>query len=126
AGRSVRDQTDLERFCLSEELGLSNRQKSPPIEGVRGVRDELAKENLLVAIQRVNDQAEDLADFGLELVTRGHDRGREKFARARSCQALPERPHAPAPARRSGAREAPGSAWTGRAPRGARAIQSPH
>jgi hypothetical protein len=36
------------------------------VEGVRGVRYQLPKEDLRMGIKRVNDQVQELVDFGLE------------------------------------------------------------
>ncbi len=40
------------------------------VERVGGVGDELAEEDLRVRVERVDDQLEELADFGLELLFR--------------------------------------------------------
>ena len=48
--------------------GLGQRAEAQLVERVGGVRDQLAEEDLLVRVERVDDEAEDLGDLGLELV----------------------------------------------------------
>ena len=58
----VGDDADLERRsspAISD--GLGERAEAQLVERVGGVRDELAEEDLLVAVERVDDQVEDLA-----------------------------------------------------------------
>jgi hypothetical protein len=40
------------------------------VEGVRGVADELAEEDLGVRVEGVDDELKELGDFGLELLFR--------------------------------------------------------
>ena len=49
-----------------EERGVAHRLEPQPVGGIRRVRDELAQENLLVAVQGVNHQVQELRDLGLE------------------------------------------------------------
>ena len=46
--------------------GLSQRGVAQPVAGVGRVRDQLAQEDLLLAVQRVRDDIEEAADFRLE------------------------------------------------------------
>ena len=49
-----------------EERGVGHRLEPQLVGGIRGVRDELAQEDLLVAVQGVNHQVQELRDLGLE------------------------------------------------------------
>ena len=51
---------------LVEQRVLLERREPQLVEGVRRVRHELAKEDLLVRVERVNDDVEELAGLGLE------------------------------------------------------------
>ena len=53
------------------ELGLRQGAEAKLVERVRSVRDELAKENLLVAVEGVDHQVKDLAHLGLKGVGDG-------------------------------------------------------
>ena len=57
---------DAEFRILRQQFGSRERFEAELVGGVRCVRDQLAQENLLVAVQGVNHQLQELADFGLE------------------------------------------------------------
>jgi hypothetical protein len=48
------------------QLGLVDRLEAQLVARVRRVRDQLAKEDLLVGVQRMGDEVQDLLDLGLE------------------------------------------------------------
>ena len=50
-----------------EERGIAHRLEPQLVGGIRGIRDELAQEDLLVAVQGVDHQVQELRDLGLEL-----------------------------------------------------------
>ena len=49
-----------------EERGIAHRLEPQLVGGIRGVRHELAQEDLLVAVQGVNHQVQELRDLSLE------------------------------------------------------------
>jgi len=55
--QAVRLEMDLE-FMLRFQLWIRERFEANPVEGVRGVRDQLPKENLLIRVEGVNHQVE--------------------------------------------------------------------
>ena len=55
----------IARVALGKR-GLSQRGVAQPVAGVGRVRDQLAQEDLLLAIERVRDDIEEAADFRLE------------------------------------------------------------
>ena len=57
---------DLQRALGLGELGVREQLEPEPVDGVGGVRDQLAEEDLLVAVQRMHHQVQDLDHFGLE------------------------------------------------------------
>ena len=62
----VGDDADLERGLLPEQLGLGHGAEAQLVQRVGRVGDQLAQEDLLVAIERVDDQVEQLIDLSLE------------------------------------------------------------
>jgi hypothetical protein len=64
----------MERVCFSSSSSRSMRfiglvgegQVTELIERIRGVGDELAQEDLRMRVERVDDQLEQLIDFGLK------------------------------------------------------------
>ena len=72
-GLAVWLQTDLERMSLRRQRSLADRLEPEPIQGIRGVRDQLAQEDLLVGVQRVDDNVEELTRLSSELVRLRHD-----------------------------------------------------
>ena len=48
------------------ELGRGERLEPQPVERVGGVGDQLAEEDLLVRVERVDDDVEELFRFGLK------------------------------------------------------------
>ena len=64
--RGVRGQRDRQRI-RAQQLRLGERLEAQLLAGIGGVRDQLAQENFLVRIQRMNHQAQHLLGFGLEL-----------------------------------------------------------
>ena len=50
----------------SNSAGVGQRLEAQLVAGVGGVRDQLAQEDLLVAVQGVDHQVQQLLDFGLE------------------------------------------------------------
>ena len=57
---------DLQRPLVAGRFGPGHQLQAQPVDGVRGVGDQLAQEDLLVAVQRVHHQIEDLDDLSLE------------------------------------------------------------
>jgi hypothetical protein len=60
-----RDQ-DLQQRVIAQKLGLREARVAQPVAGVRCVRDQLAQKDLAMLVERVDDQIENPADFGLE------------------------------------------------------------
>ena len=56
----------LRSGVVLEQRGVGERLEAQLVAGVRGVGDQLAQEDLLVAVQRVDHQVEELLDLGLE------------------------------------------------------------
>src|SRR5262249_14537543 len=54
------------RILVLPQSWLGERLEAQPVDGVGGVGDQLAQEDLLVAVQRVDHQVQDLNDLGLE------------------------------------------------------------
>ena len=59
------------RSLGTEQLRLGDGAEPELVERIGGVRDQLAEEDLLVRVQRVDDEGEDPADLGLKAVL-GH------------------------------------------------------
>ncbi len=57
---------DPQRAVGVGKFGLREQFQAEPVDRVRGVRDQLAQEDLLVAVQRVDHQVQDLDDLRLE------------------------------------------------------------
>ena len=70
AGGLVGDQPDLELRVARQQLRLAQAGVAQPVAGVRGVRDQLAQEDLAVLVERVDDQVEDPPDLGFERLHR--------------------------------------------------------
>ena len=66
AGRCVRDDADLQDLSVVQQSWLFQCCETSLVERVGGVRNQLAQEDLLVAVQGVDHQIEDLADLGLK------------------------------------------------------------
>eukprot|EP01137_Pigoraptor_chileana_P011499 Opistho-2@62467 len=62
----VGDDRDLKVLARVKLRGVREALIADLVEGVRCVRDELTKENLLVAVERVDDEAHKLSNLGLE------------------------------------------------------------
>ena len=58
---------DLEFFVGADESLLGQRAVLDAIDGIRRVGDQLAKKDLAVAVERIDDQVQDATDVGLEL-----------------------------------------------------------
>ena len=69
AGLVVGGDADL---ALAGELGVRQGQETPLVEGVGGIGDQLAQEDLAVGVDRVDHHVEEFFDFGLELHMFGH------------------------------------------------------
>ena len=69
-GARVGVHVDLNRQVriLFQQGGLGQRLEAQLVAGVRRVRDELAEEDLLVRVERMDHQIEELAGLGLEFV----------------------------------------------------------
>ena len=65
-GVFVEADPDPQRPLGLGQLGLREQLEPEPVDGVRGVRDQLAEEDLLVAVQGMHHQVQDLDHFGLE------------------------------------------------------------
>jgi hypothetical protein len=66
AGVLVVADPDLRLFVAFVEFRVSVRFQPQPVDRVGGVRDQLAQEDLFVAVERVGHEVEQLADLGLE------------------------------------------------------------
>ena len=64
--RRVVADPDLQRAVGFGHFGLGQQLQPQPVDRVRSVRDQLAQEDLLVAVQRMDHQIQDLDHFGLE------------------------------------------------------------
>ena len=62
---------DLEVRLARHQVGLREREETQLVVGVRGVRDELAQEDLAVAVERVDHELQELTHLGLEAVLFG-------------------------------------------------------
>ena len=67
AGLLVGDQLDLPVAPLRVDGRVGERQIAGLVDGVAGVGDQLAQEDLLVRVEGMDHQVEDLVDLGLEL-----------------------------------------------------------
>ncbi len=65
-GRLVEGDADLELAIAFEQGGIGHRLEAQLVARVGGVGDQLAQENLLVAVQGVDHQVQQLLDLGLE------------------------------------------------------------
>ena len=68
AGAGVGHEPDLE-LGRGREVGTAQRLEAQLVERVRGIGDELAKEDVLVRVEGVDHEVQQLPDFGLERVT---------------------------------------------------------
>jgi hypothetical protein len=66
AALAVRYQLDLEQRVGLEQGMILQRLELQLVERVGGVRDELAEEDFLVRVERVDDDVEELTGLGLE------------------------------------------------------------
>ncbi len=82
---------DDERGVALVEVGLGQRSEAELVERVGRVRDELAQEDVFVAVERVDHQVQDLADFGLKGVRDGFGHGARKSGNARRRGVKPAR-----------------------------------
>ena len=62
----VERHANLEVWVVCDQLGVRERVEAEPVDGVRGVRDELTQEDLPVGVQGVDHQVQQLLGFGLE------------------------------------------------------------
>jgi hypothetical protein len=61
-----RTDADRERALSFHEAGLGERAEPQLVERVGRIRHELAEEDLLVRVERVDDERQDTADLGLK------------------------------------------------------------
>mmetsp|Transcript_26488 Transcript_26488/g.41502 ORF Transcript_26488/g.41502 Transcript_26488/m.41502 type:complete len:332 (-) Transcript_26488:197-1192(-) len=59
---------ELGLVTVAQHRGIGEREETDLVQGVRGVRDQLTQEDLLLGIQRVNDDVHQAPDLGLELL----------------------------------------------------------
>ena len=71
-GRGVGGDADPELGIAGGQLRPGERQIAQPVAGVRGVGDQLAQEDRALAVERMGDDIEQPADFGLEAVVLPH------------------------------------------------------
>ena len=83
AGRLVERDRDRQLAVSFEQFGPGHRLEAQLVARVRGVADQLAQEDLLVAVQRVDHQLQQLLHFGLE--TQCLLRGRGLGVRPHRC-----------------------------------------
>ncbi len=102
ARRCVVADMDARLGVVLHERAVGHRLEPQLVGGIRGVRDELAQEDLLVAVQGVNHQLQELRDLGLES---------EGFFRGRACHRVFQRG---SPSTRARVRDviAPGREWS--------------
>jgi len=62
----VRDYRDLERRLILDQFGVRQRLVPDLVQRVRGIRNQLPQEDLLVRVKGVDDQAHQLSNFRLE------------------------------------------------------------
>ena len=65
-GLGVERDGDLELGVAGGQFGRGQRRVAQPVAGVRGVRDELAQEDLAFAVERICDDVQKFADLGFE------------------------------------------------------------
>lgn len=65
-GVGIEADADAQVAVVFEQGRLGQRFKAQFVGGIGGVGDELAKEDFLVGVQRVDHQLQQLFDFGLE------------------------------------------------------------
>ena len=66
AGVLVEVDDDAEVRVVGDQRFVGERLEAQPVDGVGGVRDELAQEDVPVGVQGVDHQLEELLGFGLE------------------------------------------------------------
>ena len=85
AGPGVRLEADGELGVARGQALVRERLEAQAVEGVGGVGDQLAQEDLLVRVQGMRDQVQQLVDLGLEGAVLGgafgHGGGRRRAAR---------------------------------------------
>jgi hypothetical protein len=67
AGLGIGDQFDSPLVAVGVDGGVGEGQVAGLVDGVAGVGDQLAQEDLLVRVEGMDHQVEDLVDLGLEL-----------------------------------------------------------
>ena len=65
-GFLVERHADLEVAIITIERRIVQRFEAQLVAGIRGVGNQLAQEDFLVAVQRVDHQVQQLLDFGLK------------------------------------------------------------
>ena len=70
---------------------VRERREAQPVAGIRGVGDQLAQEDLPVAVERVDHELEELAHLGLEAVGFAAAARFSGVARVSSCHGSPVR-----------------------------------
>ena len=65
-GISVRDDLDEELLLVVQLAGVSQGLVPDLVQGIGGVGDQLPEEDLLVGVERVDDQAHQLGNISLE------------------------------------------------------------
>ena len=82
----VRRDFDFPIFIAFERLIVVERIELHLVDGIRGVRDQLAQENLAVRIERMGNQVQQLLQFGLEFQRfSGHRCGTSGGVGAKCC-----------------------------------------
>lgn len=71
----VGDDIDAQILVGVELRGVGESLVADLVKSIRGVGDQLTKENFLVRVDGVNDQREQLRDLSLELEGLRHDGG---------------------------------------------------
>src|ERR1022692_580202 len=56
----VKADPDLQLIFVRAQFGPGEGLKAQPVDGIRGIRDQLAKEYLLIGVQRVDHQVQNL------------------------------------------------------------------
>ncbi len=82
AGLLVGHDADLRRLAVGGQIGRRDRLVAQLVEGVGGVRNQLAQEDVGLRIDRVHHQVQQLGDLGLKWLVLGN--GIRRHYRSRS------------------------------------------
>src|SRR5687767_4447073 len=99
AGGFVRLDVDLQWQIRLINLFARGLQKPEFLQGIRGIGYQFANENLLIGVERMNDNVQQLLDFRLKMMFfNAHNSlplGRKNSARSSSCSSAQLTRHPP-------------------------------